>query len=151
MDHVNKQIRDIVADAITGLGALQTVSTNRAEDLLHADLPAAVVGTGSDTVTRWNKGTKDTGPEELRTIALTVAVIVDGDNGALDDELDALRSNIEFAVDFSLHDRVHEIRHTGGELDMASDEEGARWFAFMVLSWEVEVPTEVGVPTKALI
>lgn len=146
MAHVNRQVRDAVAAALGSI--LATVSTNRAADLFDADLPAGVVGTATDEVVPWSKGPP---PEELRTLALTVVVVAQGDSDTLDDDLDALRVQIEPAVLTAVASVARHVRHTGGEIDLGSDEEGERWFAFLSLSWEVEIVTAVGDPETAIL
>ena len=146
MAHVNKQVRDAVAAALGSI--LATVSTNRAADLFAADLPAGVVGTATDAVEPWSKGPP---LEELRTIELAVVVVAEGESDALDDDLDELRVQIEPAVLTAVASIARHARHTGGEIDLGSDEEGERWFAFLSLSWEIEIVTAVGDPETALL
>lgn len=148
--HVNRQIREAVAGRLVDRTSLVTVDANRGMDLLDADLPAGIISTGFDEIARWNKGTKDHGPEDLRRILLTVTLIADGTSTTLDDDLDGLRAEVEPEVYAALEGLAVEARHTGGEMDML-DEQGDRWFAFLVLSWEVDVATEITDPERALI
>lgn len=146
MSHVNRQVRDAVKTALEGT-SLETVSTNRSSDLVDGDLPAAVVGTATDSVEPFSKGPP---PEELRTLELTVVIVAEGDSDTLDDDLDTLRAEIEPAVLTAVSGLAREVRHTGAELDMGTDEDGERWFGFLALSWEVEVVTAQGDPEMAL-
>jgi hypothetical protein len=152
MAHVHTQIRDLVAVALEAHTSLTTVDSNRGKDLLDSDLPAGLVGTMTDSVEPFSKGVKGRGPEERRTVGLTVTIVVRGESETLDDDLDALRAEIEPVVDDALLSSIAiAVRHTGGEMDMGADEDGHRWFAFLALSWDVEVITEVRKPEMALI
>ena len=150
--HVNRQVREAAAAALAST-SLQSISSNRAIDLLETDLPAGVVGTSIDTVERWNKGVgKGKDPEDLRTIELTVSVVARGDSETLDDDLDALRAQIEPVVYSALAPlSALPVQHTGGELDMLADEEGSRWFAVLELTWEIRIATELGDPEFLLV
>lgn len=125
-----------------------SVSTNRVRDLVDADLPAAVIGTGSDEV---EVATKPPAPLERRVLTVTVVIITDGESETLDDDLDILRERIEIAMaqDQDLGGLAKRMVHTGGEQDMGSDEDGKRWYGFLALSWLVELWTQLGDPVTA--
>lgn len=148
--HVNRQVRDRVAAELEAT-SLQTVSSNRGRDLLDPDLPAGIVGTGDDEVEPFNKGYKGGTPEEIRSIELTVTIVANAASETLDDDLDALRAQIEPLVFKALDGLALNVRHVGGSLDVMPDDEGAKWYAFLVLAWEVRVPTEIADPERALI
>ncbi|HSH44728.1 MAG TPA: hypothetical protein VK966_02675 [Longimicrobiales bacterium] len=143
--HVNQQAREWVRDALSDAGEFASISTNRSNDLLFDDLPAAVIGTATDEVER---ATKD--GHETRVIALSVVIVADGESQSLDDDLDALRTVVEKAVSGDMGGLAHRLEHTGGELDMGTDEDGDRWYAFLALGWDVEIWTEPGDPETAL-
>lgn len=151
MAHVNQQIRDAVAATLkANVAALVQVDTNRAPDLIDADLPAGIVSTLTDEVERWSKGTSVQGPTELRMIQLVVVVVANGESDTLDDDMDALRVAIEPLIGPALASIAREATHTGSELDMGSDEDGSEWYAFLSLSWMVEVVTPVGDPETVI-
>ncbi|HSH45107.1 MAG TPA: hypothetical protein VK966_04595 [Longimicrobiales bacterium] len=143
--HVNRQVREAVKEALDGLTSLASVSTNRSTDLLDEHLPAAIIGTSSDEVAEESKG-----GHERRVILLAVTIAADGLAQGLDDDLDAIRAEIETALAGDLGGLAMRVEHTGGELDMGTDEDGERWFAFLTLTWDVEVWTETGDPETAL-
>jgi hypothetical protein len=151
--HVNRQVRDEAATRLNDVGGLAAVSTNQGWNLRVDLLPAAIVGTRTDTV---EDGTKqwsaDVDRTELRTIELTVEIVADGEKETLDDDMDALRADVEAALgaDVDFGGLAGRVQHTGGELVLGTDEEGNRWFAFLVLTWEIEVWTEAGNPEVAL-
>jgi hypothetical protein len=147
--HVNQLVREAVRAELTALSELESVSTNQASDLLDVDMPAAIIATGTDAVEPWSKGSNGA-RREKRTLSLTVVVVSRGESNTLDDDMDELRVLIEPAVLVALDPIAEQVDHTGGELEMGTDEEGARWFAFLALSWEVVVITEVGDPETAL-
>ncbi len=149
--HVNRQVRDAVAASLETGTTLESVFTNRQSDLIDADLPAGVVATGSDDVSRFTKGTSSTGPTELRTIPMAIVVVAYGDSETLDDDMDALRAEIEPLIGPALASIARVARHTGSELDIGTDEEGGSWYAFLALTWEVEVVTAVGDPETPII
>src|SRR5690606_36157180 len=132
--HVNRQVREAAATRLEGTGAFQVVETNRSANLVDAELPAAVVGTPTDEVELESKD-----DDERRTITLTVTIVADGSSETLDDDLDELRAHAEAALAGDLDGLAFDLRHTGGELTLGSDEEGERWFGFYVLTWEVIV------------
>lgn len=144
--HVNQQVREAARERIAGIPTIPALSifTNRSANLTDAELPAVVIGTGTDEV---GVATKD--GLERREITLTVVIVADGDAYDLDDGLDALRFEIEEAMAGDLGGLATGIEHTGGELEMGTDEDGERWFAFYALSWRVEVWTEQGNPEVA--
>lgn len=151
MAHVNQQIRDAVAATLrANVPALVQVDTNRAPDLIDADLPAGIVSTLTDEVERWSKGTSVEGPTELRMVQLVVVVVAHGESATLDDDMDALRVAIEPLVGPALASIARVATHTGSELDMGSDEDGSEWYAFLSLSWMVEVVTPVGDPETVI-
>lgn len=141
--HVNQRVREAAADLIGDTGSFGAVYTNRSANLLDASLPIAVVGTGVDTVAT---ETKDDPPDERRQITMTVTIVADGSSETLDDDLDALREGVEEALAGDLGGLADFVEHTGAELDMGTDEDGDRWFAFYALSWEVTVWTTQGDP-----
>lgn len=143
--HANRQIRDRAAALLVGGDAFRSVFTNRTANLVDAHLPAAVVGTAFDQVTL---ETKDDPPLEKREISLTVTIIADGDSETLDDDLDELRVAAESALGEDLDGLAWLLEHTGAELEMGSDEDGSRWFAFYALSWTVTVWTQQGNPEE---
>lgn len=151
MTHVNRQARDAVEAALVASTSLDSVSTNRQTDLEDLELPAAIVLTGSDVVERFSKGTSVSGPTELRTIELGVAVVLYGDSETVDDEADALRVQIEPLIGSALAGLVRVARHTGSELDVLQAEDGESWYAVLLLMWEVEIVTPVGDPETAII
>lgn len=127
---------------------LASISTNRGRNLADADLPAVVIGTGSDDVAL---ATKPPLPLEQRIVTVTVVIVADGETETLDDDLDTLRERIEIAMaqDQDLGGLAKRVVHTGGELDMGSDEDGERWYGFLALSWLVEIWTQLGDPVTA--
>ena len=151
MTHVNAQVRDAVAASLEANTSLEVVFTNRAADLIDADLPAAVIATATDDVARFSKGTSVSGPTELRIIQLAVVVVLYGDSETVDDDADALRVEIEPLVGPALSSVARVATHTGSELDIGTDEEGESWYAFLALTWEVEVVTAVGDPENPIV
>lgn len=145
--HVNQQIREAARERLEELTTISpsSIFTNRSANLTDAELPAVIIGTGTDTV---EVMTKD--QLERREITLTVVIIADGDAYDLDDDLDTLRSEVEVAMAGDLGGIATGIEHTGAELEMGTDEEGDRWFAFYALSWRVEAWTEQGTPEVAI-
>lgn len=148
--HVNQQIRDAVATTLVANTTLETVFTNRAPDLIDANLPAGIVSTLTDEVERWSKGTSAQGPTELRMIQLVVVVVAHGESDTLDDDMDTLRAEIEPLIVPALASIARESTHTGSELDMGTDEDGEQWYAFLSMSWMVEVVTPVGDPETVI-
>lgn len=146
MAHVNQQVREKVRDLLVDTD-LRGLFTNRGPDLLDEHLPAGVIGTSTDEV---QTRSKDVPPKEKRTVSVTVALVVDGDAQDLDDQLDRYRVQVESRMVGDLGGLVHRLEHTGADLDMGADEEGERWYAFYVLSWEVDVWTIQGDPETAL-
>lgn len=146
MSHVNTQLRAEVASRLTDLGIFGSVSTNRSNDLDLVDLPAAVITTPRDAV---QKETKDV--EEQRVVELVIVIVIDGEVTELDDALDAFRVQVEQELgDGDLGGLAFELAHTGGEIDIAREEDGDRWFAFLTLEWEVVIWTARGDPETAL-
>lgn len=143
--HVNRQVREAVKTRLDATALFASVSTNRSANLVETELPAAIIGTGLDEV---EQATKD--GRERRAVTLTVVVVADGAEPTLDDDLDALRVGIELALSDQLGGLVTNMAHTGGELDLGTDEDGERWFAFLVLSWTLQVWTQRGDPETAL-
>lgn len=141
--HINQRIRETVRDLLEGAPGLAAVYTSRSQDLTRSDLPAAVIGTGTDTV---EGATKD--GLERREITLTIVVVADGEQETLDDGLDEIRAQIERRVAGGLDDLAVGVEHTGADLDMGTDEDGDRWFAFYALSWRVTVFTQQGEPDE---
>lgn len=148
MAHVNQQLRDAVKAALQARAEIRTVAAGQASDLLDADMPAVVVATAADQVEPWSKGPP---VQEVRTVALTVVVVIEGDPDTIEDSLDALRVIVEPEVVTAVASLARHVRHTGSELDVGTDEDGERWFAFLALSWEVEIVTAVGNPEAALL
>lgn len=150
--HVNEQIRAEFETRILGVSAIGSAHTNRGPNLTDADLPAAIIQTPSDEVSIQSKPTSTTRQLERREIEVVVVVVADGDSETLDDDLDDLRASIEVAVgaDDDLGGIAHEVIHNGIELDMGTDDEGARWYAFLSLMWNVEVWTYKGDPETAI-
>lgn len=147
--HVNQQVREAVKKRLDEIAAFPPLSvfTNRTANLRDADLPAVVINTTSDEV---SLETKDEPPEERRVIDLTVVIVADGDVETLDDDLDDLRARVEQALADDLGGLAFHMEHTGAELDMGADEDGHRWYAFLALSWTVEVWTLKGQPEEVL-
>lgn len=142
MTHINQQIREEAKTQIEAAG-LRSVSTNRGDDVLPSELPHIALATDRDEVEL------DTmSGLEVRTVTLIATIVADGEVVTLDDDLDELRVTIENALRPTLGPFGQGIRHTGAELIMGSDEEGDRWFAFYILSFEVTVHT-TGPETKA--
>lgn len=147
MAHVNRQIRDAVKAAILASDQLRTVTSTQVS-LLDAELPAAAVSTLQDAVEPFSKGPP---VQEVRTVSLTVALVVESAPEDVEDELDGLRAIVEPLVPTALASIARLLRHTGSEQDMGTDEDGERWFGFLVLGWEVDVVTAVGNPEVALL
>lgn len=147
MGHVNQQLRDAVRAALLASDQFRAVPSTQAS-LVDGELPAAAPSTATDTVEPWSKGPP---LQELRTVALTVAIVVESEPDTVEDDLDALRVIVEPLVVTALASIARHLRHTGSEQDMATDEDGERWFGFLVLAWEVEVVTAVGEPEVALL
>jgi hypothetical protein len=150
--HVNTQVRHAVRDRIEPIMALKAVFTNRSADIVEGSLPAAVIQTTTDDVVTAAKAGKDSDPLERRTITLSVVVVADGRSEELDDELDAVRAEIEarMGADDTLGGIAKKLEHRGADLDMMTDEDGDRWYAFLALAWEIEVWTEQGNPEVAV-
>lgn len=149
--HVNQQVRQEAASRLDGT-SLVAVSTNQGWNLDPDRLPAAIIGTRTDRVERSSKPWDGHEELERREVELTVEVVADGEKETLDDDLDGLRAEIESAIgaDDDFGGLAGMVVHTGGTLTMATDEEGDRWFAFLVLAWEIEVWTERGDPEVAV-
>lgn len=145
MAHVNQQIREAAETRLAAVPALATVYTSRSANLIEADLPAAVIGTGLDEVVG---STKD--GREVRTVTLTVVLVANAEQDALDDTLDALRVAVETALADDLGGLATNMHHTGAELELGTDEDGERWFAFYALGWVLQVFTQVGDPETML-
>lgn len=145
---MNRLVREAVAERLRAVQGLASISTNRGRNLADPDLPAAVIGTASDDV---ELATKPPDPLERRVLSVTVVIVADGESETLDDDLDTLRERIEIvmAEDQDLGGLAKRLVHTGSELDMGSDEDGARWYGFLALSWLVEVWTKLGDPVTA--
>jgi len=146
VSHVNTQVRTALQAALEGV--LKTVSTNGSIALLDVELPAGVIGTGTDQAEPFAKGPP---PQELRTVALSIVLVAEGASETVDDDLDALRAQVEPLVPTALAGIARHVRHTGSDLDMGMDEDGERWLAFLALAWEVEIVTAVGDPETALL
>lgn len=150
MAHVNQQVREAAEGRLEAIAGL-TVVTGRGMSLIDSDLPAALVATASSDAELSTKGDATTGPTELREIDLTVVVVAEGDSPTLDDEMDGLQAQVESALGAdNLGGLAHLIEFTGHELDLATDEEGERWYAFLGLAWRVSLFTELGEPEVAL-
>lgn len=149
--HVNTQVREEVKARLEEINDLAKIFTNRPGNLIDAHLPAAVVQTSSDTITKESKASKGLPPQEKRLIALGVVLVADGESDTLDDDLDKLRVQVESAVaeDEALGGIAKQVQHTGATLEMGADEDGDRWFAFLAMSWQVEVWTHYGDPEVA--
>lgn len=144
--HVNQRIRQAAADRIAATGAFTVVSTNRSANLSAGHLPAAVIGTSTDEVAI---DTKDDPPDERRTITMTVTIVEDAsDAETIDDRMDDLRVTVEEALAGDLDGLAWWMEHTGGDLQLGSDEDGDQWLAFYVLSWTVQVRTQQGKPQE---
>lgn len=149
MAHVNKQVRDAIKAALLESEAFRAVTSSQVS-LVDTEMPAAAVATGTDAVEPHSKGTSSSAPRELRTITLTVAIVLEADPEDVEDELDALRVVVEPLIPTALASIARQLRHTGSQQDLLEDEEGERWFGALVLAWEVEVVTAVGDPETAL-
>ncbi len=149
--HVNQQVREKVAAKLGGVTGLEAVFTNRGANLTDADLPAAMVLTSTDEVETASK-TKGVEPLEKRTIRTDVVLVASGSAEGVDDDLDALRLGVEqeMSTDDDLDGLAHRVTHTGAELDIGTDEDGENWYAFLVLSYEIEAWTERGTPETAI-
>lgn len=150
--HVNRQVRDEFRSRLLGISAIASATTNRGADLTDSDLPAAIVLTGTDEVSVESKPTATERALLRREIPVEVVVVADGDSETLDDDLDALRASAEAAIaaDDDLGGLAQDVTHTGADLDMGTDEEGHRWYAFLTLGWTVVVWTREGDPETAL-
>lgn len=150
MSHVNQQARDVVKSRLVALDVFGSVSSNRGADLVDSELPAAIVQTDRDAVEDASKAWADDGLES-RKLELAVVIVADADEDGLDDTLDALRAQVEAAIgaDDTLGGIAKRAEHTGGELDLGRIEDGERWYAFLALTWEVEMWTHKGDPETA--
>ncbi|MCK9494151.1 MAG: hypothetical protein M0R75_01465 [Dehalococcoidia bacterium] len=141
--HVNRRIREAIRERLEEADVFADVYTNRPGALSAARLPAAVIATSTDEVALQDK---DDPPSERREIEVTVTIVGDGESESVDDDMDELRSLVEEKLAGDLDGLAWYMEHTGGALEMASDEEGDRWFAFYVLSWRVLMWTTQGNP-----
>lgn len=146
MAHVNQQVRDEFATRLGTVGGLTSVFSNRGADLYDDVMPAAVIETVDDQVSRESKGFIGEPALQKRVIDVSVVVVASGAMADIDDTLDALRVDIEEAIatDEDLGGIAQDVIHTGGSLRVGSDEEGANWYAFLTLTWQVHVWTELG-------
>lgn len=142
--HVNRQVREAARCRLEDAGVV-AVFTNHGVDLLGDQLPAAIVSTGLDEV---EGGSKD--GLERRSITLTVVIVAAGDSDTVDDNLDDLRVAVEEAMSDDLGGLAQAMEHTGSELELGTSEDGDEWFAFLALSWTVQIWTEKGNPEVAL-
>jgi len=149
--HVNEQVRDAFETRLLGVTQISSVFTNRGPDITDSQLPAAVIGSPSDSVELQSKGSSTTRPLERREIEIDVVIIADGDSETLDEDLDDLRASAEAAIgsDDDLGGLARDIQHTGADLDMGVDDQGERWYAFLAMTWTVEVWTRKGDPETA--
>lgn len=145
--HANRQIREAVRERLEAIPGIPAVYTNRSADLTDVDLPAVVIVTPTDEV---RTETSDDPPRQHRQVQLTVVVIADGEAEGLDDDLDELRVDIERALAGDLDGLAWYMEHTGAELDVRPAEDGERWYAFLAMSWTVEVWTNEGTPEEVL-
>jgi hypothetical protein len=150
--HVNRQVREEVESRLEGIGALEAISTNQGWNLRAERLPAAIIGTRSDEVENSAKMMPEVDRLQRRLLQLTVTVVLDGEKETLDDDADALRATIEARVeeDHDLGGLAGDVEHTGADMELGTDEEGRRWFAFLTMSWEIEVWTDAGNPEVAV-
>jgi hypothetical protein len=147
VSHVNQQVRDAVTEALRDSEAFRTVQSTQA-NLVDAELPAAAPATLSDTVEPFSKGPPR---QEIRTVALTIALVIEGDADSVENDLDALRTTVEGLVPTALDSIARELQHTGSEQELAEDEDGERWYGFLVLAWDVFIVTAVGDSEVALL
>lgn len=145
--HVNQQAREAAKTRVLST-SITEAHTSWAANFLDGQLPVAVIETSTDEVQNATKGLDET---ERRTVTLMVTLALDAaDPLDLHDEADDLRAEIEAALADDLGGLAKRMEHTGGELEMMSDEDGEHWFAFYALSWMVELWTVRGEPEEAL-
>jgi hypothetical protein len=143
-DHVRKQLRDSIKTALETATGL-SVHTNRVEDLVGIDLPAIVVLTDTETAERLDKS-----GALHRQITAAIVLIVDGASVTLDEELDAFSVSIETALGGDPPSPAYQIDLLSTELDLQSDEDGDRWFGYLVLEYTANVFTTKADPTAAI-
>lgn len=141
--HINRRIRQAIRERLEAADVFADVFTNRPGSLSDKRLPAAVITTGTDEVSVQDK---DAPPAERRSIEVSIMIVGDGESESVDDDMDELRSQVEQRLAGDLDGLAWFMEHTGGSLELATDEDGDRWFAFYALSWRVEVWTEQGNP-----
>lgn len=150
--HVNAQARGVFRDRLEALNRFATVETNLGPDLEDVALPAAVILTRTDGVEQASKPYAGAASLEKRMVTVIVVVIQEGWPIGLDDVADEDRAAIEaaIAVDEDLGGLAQRVQHTGADLDVGEAEDGARWYGFLSLSWEVEIWTHRGNPEVAV-
>lgn len=149
MSHVNTQIRDAAKARIAEVESLAQQSGESGKPLQDVVLPHAVVKTSEAAVGRDAKASKDDGPRELRTVELSVIlVLAENVSEGLDDLKDELEVEVYRAIqaDDTLGIGALRVQFMGHRDDVLGDEDGDLWYAVRVLTWMVDVRTIVGDP-----
>lgn len=127
--HIRQQIREEAKDAIAGIG-LESVHTNRIQDLLAVDLPAGVIVTEDETSQRTSKDGGLT-----RAPVMLIVILVEGDSETLDDDLDDWAEKIE--AQMKALPSASLVTLSATSLDLQPDESGERWFGSVALEYSV--------------
>lgn len=152
MAHIKKQVRDVFQTRLAALASIASAHTNRGPDLTDGDLPAAIIQTPDEDAQIATKGSSTTRALYSREVEVAVVIVAEGASDTLDDDLDALQADAEGAIeaDEDLGGLAHQSDFIGSDLDMGTDEDGHRWYAFLTLTWRVEIWTEKGDPETAV-
>ena len=152
MAHVNTQVREVFASRLAAVAGMTSVFSNRGADILDGHMPAAVIATERDEVVEDSGGYSGGPALEKREVDVAVTLVISGtDTDTIDDDVDGFRAKCEAAIaaDADLGGLAFNVFHTGAELEMGTDEEGERWYAFLTMTWMVQVWTERGDPETA--
>ena len=148
MTHVRKQIRDLVATAVTGLTTTSTrVYSDRAHPIPQDKLPALRVFCSREAG-ELLQGAMGADPTMHRRAQLVVVGYADG--SGLDDTLDLIAKEVEIAVDGAGDfggRSVGNATYTGTEFAL---EEGDSRTGTVALSYDVQYRTAESDPETAL-